>query len=143
MELVNVPGTPLQEGSSTNRMMMDVTGITTPNSGSATGDGLWDMSVWGSTREDCEGPRMGEQKGINTLSRYQQNKDVKAGEDLRLNTVDMNFDMTGLTCDDVRYICVELMKGQRPSPDFEMKAVPDNSVLKQSMRHECNGRCHL
>ena len=76
-----------------------------------------------------------------TLSRYQQNKDVRPGDDVNFGAVDMNFDMSGLTCNDVRYMCVELKKGDRPRPEYEMTAVPNDDVLKKSFRHKCEGEC--
>ncbi len=131
-------GQALLEGSRNNRLLFDLQGLAAPGSGGASGDNLWEMNVWASSREDCEGPRMNEQKR-DTLSRYQMNKDVRPGEDVNFGAVDMNFDMSGLTCDEARYMCVELMKGSRPKPNFELEAVPNEDVLKKSFRHECAG----
>ncbi|XP_022088425.1 uncharacterized protein LOC110978062 isoform X2 [Acanthaster planci] len=127
----------LKENDPYNRVMFDMTAVTTPDSGGVYGDNLWDLTLFGSQFENGAGRRFNEQRGA--FSNYQRNKDAYPGEDIDFGMVDTNFNMKGLTCNDVRYLCAELNQGARPDPPFEFTPVPDRSVLRKCFRQKCDG----
>lgn len=131
----------LTEGSRFNRIMFELAAQTERDSGAAAGQNLWELSVYGSQSVSCQGPRSSPQSYY-TMSRRQADTPVSGeGLDINFGAVDINFDMTGHTCNDVMYICAELKKGSRPTPDFEFVPVPDRSVLTDSMPVQCEGLC--
>ncbi|XP_038058584.1 uncharacterized protein LOC119729863 [Patiria miniata] len=137
LEVSDSSMTTLKENTPNNRVIYDVTALTTPDSGGAIGDRLWEMSLYGSSNINGVGPRLHEEQQV--FSNYQQNKEVLPGENIPFQLVDATFDMTGLSCKDVPYLCTELRKGSRPYPDFQFTAVPDRSVLKKCFRSKCDG----
>ena len=129
--------TTLKENTPNNRVIYDLNALTTPDSGGVYGDDLWELSLFGSNNARGVGRRMNEERQV--FNNYQQNKDVEAGRDIRFGMVDTSFDMQGLSCKDVPYLCSELRRGRRPDPDFQLTAVPDDSVLKKCFRVKCDG----
>ncbi|XP_038058585.1 collagen alpha-2(I) chain-like [Patiria miniata] len=127
----------LKENDPNNRIMFDMTADTTPDSGGVEGDNLWELSLYGSSSENGVGRRFNEQREV--LNNYQRSKDAYPGEDIDFGMVDTNFNMQGLSCNEVRYLCAELRKGSRPDPNFELSPVPDSSVLKKCFRQKCDG----
>ncbi|XP_022088426.1 collagen alpha-1(II) chain-like [Acanthaster planci] len=127
----------LKENDPYNRVMFDMTAETTPDSGGVDGDNLWELSLFGSSSENGVGRRFNEQRQV--LNNYQRNKDAFPGEDIDFGMVDSNFNMQGLSCKEVRYLCAELRKGTRADPDFELNPVPDRSVLTKCFRQKCDG----
>ncbi len=127
----------MKENEPYNRVMFDLTALTTPDSGGAEGDDLWDLNLYGSNNENGVGRRFNEQQGV--FNNYQKGKDAFPGENIDFGMVDTNFNMRGLTCKDVRYLCAELVQGDRPNPPFEFTPVPDQSVLKKCFRQKCDG----
>ncbi|XP_022088423.1 uncharacterized protein LOC110978061 isoform X2 [Acanthaster planci] len=129
--------TTLKENTPSNRVIYDVTALTTPDSGGAMGDNLWEMSLYGSSNVNGVGPRLNEERQV--FSPYQQDKEVTPGEDIPFQMVDANFNMRGLTCKEVPYLCSELRKNPRAYPDFQFTPVPDRSVLRKCFRTKCDG----
>ncbi|XP_038058441.1 collagen alpha-2(V) chain-like isoform X2 [Patiria miniata] len=127
----------LKENDPYNRVMLDLEAVVTPDSGGVYGDNLWDLTMYGSQYENGAGQRFNEQPGV--FSNYQRNKDAYPGENIDFGMVDTNFNMKGLTCNDVRYLCAELNQGTRPDPPFEFTPVPDRSVLRKCIRQKCDG----
>ena len=127
----------LKENDPYNRVMFNMKALTTPDSGGVYGDGLWDLTLFGSDSETGMGRRLNAQRGA--FSKYQVNKDAYPGENIDFGMVDTNFNMQGLSCSDVRYMCAELTQGARPEPPFELSPVPDRTVLKKCFRQKCDG----
>ncbi|XP_038058442.1 uncharacterized protein LOC119729773 [Patiria miniata] len=128
----------LVEGNRYNRVMFTLDAATTPDSGSLTGDRLWALTVFGSQDPTGTGRKLNPQN-LYTLSRYQESKDVDGGQPILFGYVDVNYDMTGLSCTDVKFICAKLRKHDNPSPDFELIAVPDPRVLTDCFQVKCDG----
>ena len=66
------------------------------------------------------------------------------GQIIRWEDAATNFDMTGLTCKDVKHLCTELSKSDASSTDFELKGVPNEQVLKSCFpvpEDGCRGWC--
>ncbi len=128
------------EASRFNRIMFDLNAATTSDSGSADGYGLWDLTVYGSGSIRGQGPRYNPQTYY-TLSRRQQDMAARGkGDSINFGAVDINYDMSGLTCNDVRYICADLRKGNKPNPEYELVPVPDPSVMTSCMEVPCEGK---
>lgn len=128
----------VNEGTRNNRILYEMTALTDPSSGKAQGKNLWEMSTFGSSFPDGRGRRFNPQTAY-TFTQYQKDKSAFPGENIRYGAVDTNMDMTGLTCNDVRYFCSELRKGDYPSPDFEMIANPSEDVLTDCFELNCEG----
>ena len=137
LEVVTNDYSVLKENDAYNRIMFDMTAITTRDSGGIYGDNLWDLTLYGSQSENGMGLRFNEQKGA--FSKYQTNKDAYPGENIEFGMVDTNFNMQGLSCKDVRYLCAELTQGPKPNPPFEFTPVPNANVLKKCFRQKCDG----
>ena len=137
LEVVGNDYSVLKENDPINRVMFDLTALTTPDSGGVQGDGLWGLKLFGSNNENGVGRRFNEQGSA--FSNYQSGKDAFPGEDIDFGMVDTNFNMKGLSCNDVRYLCAELTQGPRPDPPFEFSPVPDPNVLKKCFRQKCDG----
>ncbi|XP_033625444.1 uncharacterized protein LOC117288629 isoform X2 [Asterias rubens] len=137
LDIIDNDYTTLKENTPNNRVIFDVTAEVTPDSGGADGDDLWQMALYGSNNVDGYGRRMNEQSEV--FNNYQEDKDVLPGENIRFGMVDTNFNMNGLACTEMPYLCAELKKGLRPYPDFQFEAVPDESVLKKCFRTKCDG----
>ncbi|XP_072173532.1 uncharacterized protein [Diadema setosum] len=128
----------VNEGTRNNRILYDMTAIADSSSGKASGTNLWELTTFGSTFPDGRGQRYNPQTDY-TFTQYQKNKAAYPGENIRYGPVDTNFDMTGLTCNEIRYFCSELRKGDYASPDFEMVANPTEDVLTDCFELNCEG----
>nr|XP_054751416.1 collagen alpha-1(I) chain-like [Lytechinus pictus] len=133
-------GNRVKEGTRTNRILYDMTAIADPSSGKAIGQDLWEMTTFGSTFPDGRGQQFNPQTAY-TFSQYQKDRPAFPGENINYGAVDTNFDMTGLTCNQVQYFCSELRKGENPPPfpDFEFIAKPDEDVLLSCFELDCEG----
>ncbi|XP_030828654.1 uncharacterized protein LOC575485 isoform X1 [Strongylocentrotus purpuratus] len=128
----------ISEGTPNNRILYDITGVADPSSGKADGRDLWDLTTFGSTYPDGRGPRFNPQEA-NVFTQYQKDRPASPGENIRYGAVDTNFDMTGRTCDEVRYFCSELRKHEYADPDFEFIAKPTDDVLVDCFELHCEG----
>ena len=103
------------------------------------GEGLWSLSAFGSTNADGSGKMLGEKTQV--FNQQQMDMNFLPSESTRLNygNVDFDFDMMGLTCEDVKYICLKMAKGENPQPDFIMEPQPNESILTSCVPAECSG----
>ena len=129
----------LVEGSRYNRILFTLSAATTPDSGSVSGERLWDLSIYGSQNPTGDGTKYGEQSLYN-FNRYQEGRNVIGGEVINYGFVDTNLDMTGVVCNEVNFVCVTLRKHYNPDADFELIAIPDKRVLTDCFRVKCNGK---
>ena len=130
----------VNEGTRTNRILYDMTAIADDSSGKATGRNQWELTTFGSTYPDGRGMRFKPQSAY-TFSQYQKDRPAYPGENIRYGAVDTNFDMTGLTCNEIKYFCSELRKGDYADPDFEFVANPNDDVLVDCFELNCEGMC--
>ncbi|XP_072174385.1 uncharacterized protein [Diadema setosum] len=128
----------VREGARNNRILYDMTAIADRSSGKAQGRNLWGLTTFGSSFPDGRGQRYNPQRDY-TFTQYQKDKAAYPGENIRYGAVDTNFDMTGLTCNEIRYFCSELRKDRDASPDFEMVANPNEEVLVDCFELNCEG----
>ena len=132
--------TNIVEASRFNRITYDLSAATTADSGGAEGNDLWELTVYGSQSAFGSGPRYSPQSYY-TLNRRQASTTARGnGASIKFGTIDLNFDMSNHVCTEIQYLCSELRKGAKPDPDFEFVAVPDESVLTDCMKVNCEGR---
>ena len=107
-----------------------------PNAGSASGDSLWRVGVFGATRPDGKGPRIGTKRQI--LSRDLSGRDLTAGQTLNFDAVDTEFDLTSVGCEsEYQYLCIEYAKGLRAQPDFKFKTSDNKEIVTRCKSQEC------
>ena len=124
-----VPGTPTP-------IRLDVDVESRPTAGSATGDNLWRVGIFGSTRPDGKGKQIGLQRQI--LTRDQSGLDLTAGRTLSFDGLDSQFDLSQIGCEtEFQYLCVEFAKGLRAEPDFKFQTASGGNVTIKCKDAEC------
>lgn len=119
----------LREGNADNPLTYNSVATTTDESGTVRGVDLWTLSQWGSENANGDGPQNNFQESV--LSDYFAALPVMmSGETLDFVPLVTNFDMTGLKCPQVKYICNEVNRDQGSQPEFQFTGVPDESVLR-------------
>lgn len=76
---------------------------------------------------------------LQVLTGDQQDTTMLVTEDMLYSSVDFDLNMSGLTCTEVQYVCVEFRKGGTPTTIFNLIPVPDPSVLVSCSPAECEG----
>ena len=87
-----------------------------PSSQSIQGTGLWQLEVFTNTQPDGSGNTVLTQT-INLDSRN-ANTGLVAGGTAVFSDVSASIDLSGLNCNTLPYLCVRVLKGNNPSPDF-------------------------
>ena len=120
-------------------MTVDLSGITAEEATTVMGQDLWQVGVYGSRKADGSGPKAGFIEQILDPSEAATN--LNDGENLPLENVGFDFDMTGIRCEDAEYVCFDLNKNPKASVNFVFEARPDDSVLTEciDMRDRCKG----
>ncbi|XP_071831947.1 uncharacterized protein [Apostichopus japonicus] len=81
------------------------------------GEGLWRVSLFGSSDPLGDGPRFGEVAQI--LNGAEGSTDIANGDPLDINGIETEFEYGTIGCiEDVNYICMEFLKGDAPDPEF-------------------------
>ena len=118
----------LREGEPVNEVNMATVVSTSREGGTVTGDQLWRLGFYGSTNPDGSGQRVGYQEQI--LPYYHADHDLRSpGDTLDFSGLNANFDMTGISCSETRYLCTVLSKNPRASDDFTLTTQPNDDVL--------------
>lgn len=122
-----------------NPLTVDLTGVTHDDATNVRGDQLWKMAVYGSRRADGSGPKAGLEEQI--LDPTEASTTLLDEENLMMNNVDFDFDMTGIRCEDAEWVCFDLDKNNRASVNYIFEARPDESVITEciDMRDRCKG----
>lgn len=113
---------------------------TLPDSGSADGDGLWRIGVFGAQNVDGAGPRLGYLRQI--LDRNEASTPAAgAGEPLQLKNLATEFDLSQIGCDsEYTFLCLEFSKGMRANPDFEFEVQGGGDVIISCKEQPCRRR---
>lgn len=112
----------------TNPLISNVSAILSGNK--VQGDDLWQANFYGSDTPDGTGPRYNEQ--VQVFDDIQQDQNFDPNMPLDFRSLRTNFDMSGLTCDQVRFICVEFSRNTESSVDFTILANDDRDFVKCS-----------
>ena len=145
MDLETVPDANYQtvvSNKQDNILQFEMLAAPTADTAGLQGSNLWELVVWGSDNPIGEGPHHGETSSFN-LNSYQRNVPVTPGGVVEFGTVETTFDMRGLTCDNVRYICAQLRRDENSVPSFQLTGVPHDRVLTQCFNVRCSGKCSL
>ena len=106
------------------------------SAGSASGDTLWRVGIYGSTRPNGKGKQIGLKRQI--LSRDQSGRDLTAGDTLSFKAIDTDFDLIAIGCEsEFQYLCVEFAKGLRARPDFKFQTTNGGDVITRCKDQEC------
>ena len=118
---------PVIEQKQDNDLVMDITGITGDGSTEVGGENLWRVGMYGSSSPQGRGRKLGYQTQV--LSQPQMDQTLETDSDLPFGDTQVNFDMTGLLCKDVKYLCTELRKNRDATPDYTFEAIPNERAL--------------
>lgn len=119
----------LVEGRRSNPVNFQGTASSTDESGTVpSGFDLWTVSFWGSKKPNGKGEQQNPQEQV--LDPYYASTPLyNPGDNIDMSRIFSNFDMDGLQCDDVPYLCAKFNRDPNSRPPFEMEAVPDERVL--------------
>ena len=99
-------------------LVIQIIGKEHPNSDVITGDGLWRIGLYASDDSDPLGPKYRYQTQI--LSDEQQSIPLHPDAPLTISGINAKFNVNGLGCGQLNFICIEFTKGDSPQPDFQM-----------------------
>ena len=122
----------LYEGKPSNLVQFDTNVQTRDDSTPVVGRNMWRLNMYGSERSNGQGPRYGEQDQV--LSDYFSSRELMTpGNPLNFQTIDADYDMTGLDCKKIKYLCTEFSRNPSSSVDYELVPVPNERVLRDCM----------
>ncbi|XP_072050093.1 uncharacterized protein [Amphiura filiformis] len=121
------------EGKSSNPLGFDVSFTSDPTGSGIQGSGLWRLVVYSNTQADGSGTSS-ILRVIEFDQPLQDSTALPAGGSAFLNGLSADFDLTGLTCSQLPYICIELQKGDSPNPDFVL-----TGQTRRCVPIECRG----
>ncbi|PIK60695.1 alpha-2 collagen [Apostichopus japonicus] len=101
------------------------------------GEGLWRLKAFGSRNDDGSGERIGEVNQV--LTPEQQGETLFLDRPTVFEEVDFNLNMRNRACNEAKFICVEIMKGDNPSTVFKLIPHPDESVMISCVPNDCTG----
>ncbi len=119
-----------------NRLVLSSSAKADPSSRGVAGDGLWALEAW-VTPDVTTNVRYAVQSQI--LNSVQSGKTLNPGASLLFGDVAYTHDLTDVTCEQAKNLCVQLMKGPAPTADFNLIASPNPSVLKVCNPLKCSG----
>lgn len=104
------------------------------------GTKLWNVDAFFSGLEDGSGPRIDEQTEI--LTPTAQMVPLEKDRHLVLDDVMIEVDLSGLTCTDIPFMCVELRKNPSSSLDYIFGTNPEQDpfVGCLNMSNICRGK---
>ncbi|XP_063953953.1 uncharacterized protein LOC129255585 isoform X2 [Lytechinus pictus] len=122
-----------------NFLNVDLSGITADDSTNVIGDELWKVSAYASQNPEGTGSKVGLVEQI--LDPFTAAADLNEGEDLPMDDVDFDFDMTDLRCEDVPYLCFDLDKNPDASVNFIYESRPNEAATTTCVdfRDRCKG----
>ncbi len=97
-------------------MNLNVVAQSLASSQSIEGTGLWKLEIFSNTQADGNGETI--IRRLLTLDSQKASTSLLAGGTAVFNDITAALDLTGYTCDSVPYLCVRILKGDNPSPDF-------------------------
>lgn len=89
------------------------------------GSNLWVLKVFASKSKNGGGPRVGEIS--QALSGAQQSQRIQNGRRLAFRDITATLDLTGVKCNNAKFLCAEIMKGS--NRDFEIVGENDRSTV--------------
>ncbi len=99
------------------------------------GRGLWKINIFGSKNNKGKGQRFDEKTQI--ASPDEQGYPLRPRNGLSFVQMQTAMDLATVGCTEVKYLCVEFMKGDRPKPNYEMIIDGGDSLISCQLR-DCN-----
>ena len=124
-----------------NPLTFNVLAIPAVDSSGLIGSNLWQLTVFGSNSESGEGPELNPQQ--QALIGGQLNVPLKPGSPVDFGPVNVNYNMMGVDCASIGYICARLRKNPAASVDYTLNGSPDESVLVECQPLNCRGKSFL
>ena len=139
----NLIGGDLYEGKSSNSLQFDTIVQTTDASTPVVGRNMWRLNMYGSQRSNGQGPRYNQQEQV--LSEYFSSRElITPGETINFQTINAEYDMSGVDCKKLKYLCTEFSRNPATRVEFQLTPVPSEKVLRDCMavpEEMCNGKC--
>ena len=98
------------------------------------GRNLWKVDAYGSSNADGSGTQYAKQSQV--LTNPQSSMTLNPAEPVEFGSVGFNFDMSELSCNDVRFMCLRLTKNEEASVNFI--ALPVEGLMN-CMPLKCDG----
>lgn len=125
------------EGRPVNPLIFNLSAIPDPDTLGLSGSNLWQVSVFGSNSPTGEGPELNPQQQV--LTGDQLDVDLEPGSPIDFGAVGVNYNMLGVDCASMGYICARLSKNPSASIDYTLDGTPDESVLVDCQPVDCRG----
>lgn len=106
-----------------NPLFINAVAHFTSSSSSVSGTGLWRLGIFGSKNELGTGERFNYVQ--QTLPAHDANMPLVDGNDIKYADAMAEFDIAAIGCNGFNYACMELTKGNDPSPDFTHSVLDD------------------
>lgn len=119
-------------------MSIDATATIARDSRPLSGEGLWQLSLYGSRNEDGSGLQFNYIEQLLNVDQEGQS----AGPDLPLDFPDLEtrFDISSVGCGQFAYLCLELQKGRVPMPDYQFQTRTGDDRIRSCKQQECMTR---
>ncbi|XP_038061188.1 uncharacterized protein LOC119731947 isoform X4 [Patiria miniata] len=132
-----VSGEPVNTETTSNNLVFNVQVSSSPSGASVSGSNLWQVIVFSDTQLNGQGQTVIQAQATlpgNTASTF-----LQAGVDMVLRSVQVNLDLTQISCNQIPYICVRFLKATNPgpNPDYTFTAVPSDDVLLHCQALDC------
>ncbi|XP_022109995.1 uncharacterized protein LOC110989723 [Acanthaster planci] len=109
---------PLIEMRPDQEVQLDLNVTATPTSAGIDGDNLWAATVFVNSQLDGSGTRYSVKEAV--IDPSVRNRDLVPGVVLTLDNLVANMDFTGVSCSQMRYICVTLKESDQAQPAFNL-----------------------
>ena len=106
-----------------NPLFINAVAHFTSTSSSVSGNRLWRLGIFGSKNEEGTGERFNYVR--QTLPAADANMPLVDGNDIKYADAMAEFDIAAIGCNGFNYACMELTKGDKPSPDFTHSVLDD------------------
>ncbi|XP_022080540.1 uncharacterized protein LOC110973761 [Acanthaster planci] len=130
-------GEPVNTETTNNILTFNVQVSSAVAGASVSGTNLWQVIIFSDTQLNGQGLTVIQMQAVlpgNTASTF-----LQAGVDMILRNIQVTLDLTQISCNQIPYICVRLLKSSNPSPnpDFTFTAVPSEDVLLHCQPLDC------
>lgn len=116
-------------------MVIEATAKIAKDSRPLDGDGLWQLSLFGSRYEDGTGLQFNFVEQLLDIS----DESTPAGPDLPLQFSDLarRYDISSIGCGQFPYLCLQLQKGRNPMPDYLFRTSLGDDRIRSCKEVDC------
>lgn len=126
-----------------NRLVVDLTAVRHPSSTAVTGDDLWTVKSYFSPNDDGTGPKYDPRDEI--LTPEFKSTPLLYDQDLDFEGVSIEADLSGVTCSQASYFCMEMEKDAAASINYEFGTIPEQDpfVTCVDITDRCKGNIYI